>query len=38
MVSIQTLENDIAAKESDINVTKGNIKKAEKGQKNSIPQ
>jgi len=33
MVSIQTLENDIAAKESDINVTKGNIKKAEKGQK-----
>ena len=29
----QTLENDIAAKESDINVTKGNIKKAEKGQK-----
>lgn len=33
MVSIQTLENDIAAKKSDINVTKGNIKKAEKGQK-----
>ena len=33
MVSIQTLENDIAAKESDINVTKENIKKAEKGQK-----
>ena len=33
MVSIQTLENDIASKESDISVTKENIKKAEKGQK-----